>query len=199
MEFTEDKSKNDKLDALSQYISLLNKSMVRMDGFIGDILDYSRNARLTIKKEEIPLFELVNEILNQHRYMNGKKHNLKVENKIMPSTIIQSDRLRLTIILSNLISNSFKFYDANKKNPYINILAKKNGSKILLYVKDNGIGIPVKHQNKVFDMFYRASNQDVGSGLGLYIAQESVQRINGTIECESVEKKGTTFTLQIPI
>ncbi|MGB3181161.1 MAG: HAMP domain-containing sensor histidine kinase [Cyclobacteriaceae bacterium] len=65
-------------------------------------------------------------------------------------------------------------------------------------VKDNGLGIPKDQQDKVFAMFYRASNQGNGAGLGLYIIKETMEKLNGSIELVSEVNTGTTFILSIP-
>ncbi|HZX74479.1 MAG TPA: ATP-binding protein, partial [Cyclobacteriaceae bacterium] len=83
--------------------------------------------------------------------------------------------------------------------PYILIEAKRNGEEITMRVIDNGSGIPEKHLPKIFDMFYRASENSQGSGLGLYIVKEALQKLGGTIWVESEFKIGSTFTISIPL
>jgi signal transduction histidine kinase len=67
-----------------------------------------------------------------------------------------------------------------------------------IIVKDNGIGISKENQEKIFDMFYRVSENSVGSGLGLYIVKEIVEKLDGKIEVESEPGKGTAFSIHIP-
>jgi signal transduction histidine kinase len=70
--------------------------------------------------------------------------------------------------------------------------------KLLIQVTDNGSGIEPEHQQKVFQMFYRASEQAKGSGLGLYIVQETLLKLGGSISLSSQLGEGTTFTLYLP-
>ena len=65
-------------------------------------------------------------------------------------------------------------------------------------IEDNGIGIPEKEKAKVFNMFYRANEQSKGSGLGLYIVKETVEKLEGTITLKSEEGQGTTFEIYLP-
>jgi|GEM_PF-3407053 len=198
MEFEKEGDDNEKMQNIGSYLPLLLKSMDRMDNFIKDILDYSKNTRVKIYFEEVAIYEMINEILEQYKFANSNK-NFKTENQTKPGTIVFSDKLRLNIILSNLISNSFKFYDSNKELPYIQVKVSQTSDSLVLMVKDNGIGIPSDYHDKVFDMFHRASNQEVGAGLGLYILKECVQRLNGTVHFDSEVGKGTVFTINLPI
>jgi signal transduction histidine kinase len=67
-----------------------------------------------------------------------------------------------------------------------------------IFIRDNGIGIDKDNQGKVFDMFYRVSNKSIGSGLGLYIVKEAVEKLNGVIQLESETGKGTEFSIRLP-
>jgi signal transduction histidine kinase len=91
-----------------------------------------------------------------------------------------------------------KYYNKAEKHPFINIVAQVNSDRALIFVEDNGIGIPEEYQQKVFDMFYRASSQAQGSGLGLYILKETLNRLNGKINVVSGRDIGTTFIVEIP-
>lgn len=70
--------------------------------------------------------------------------------------------------------------------------------KITLVMEDNGIGISSQHLPRIFEMFYRATESSKGSGLGLYIVQEAINRLHGTIAVTSVEREGTRFTITLP-
>jgi signal transduction histidine kinase len=67
-----------------------------------------------------------------------------------------------------------------------------------MVVEDNGQGIPIEHQARIFEMFYRATEKNVGSGLGLYIVQENLKKLKGTISLDSEPGRSTTFTIEIP-
>lgn len=80
----------------------------------------------------------------------------------------------------------------------MNIDIKQSNGNTQIIVKDNGIGIKTEYQEKVFKMFYRASERSYGSGLGLYIIHETIKKLNGTITLESQEGEYCIFTIEIP-
>ncbi|MFZ6012412.1 MAG: sensor histidine kinase, partial [Bacteroidota bacterium] len=113
---------------------------------------------------------------------------------------ICADMIRLRIILNNLVSNAIKFhrFDGYVK-PYVKITLVKSDSRYVITVADNGKGIGDSHVKHIFDMFYRASEDSQGSGLGLYILRESVLKLGGTVEVKSHIGDGTTFTVNLPV
>jgi signal transduction histidine kinase len=114
-------------------------------------------------------------------------------------TRMKVDKTRLRIILSNLINNSIKYQDVRKSHRSITIGIRSSSNEHSICVRDNGIGIATEHLAKVFDMFYRASENSSGSGLGLFITQEAVEKIGGTITVESKIGEGTSFTVKLPL
>ena len=112
--------------------------------------------------------------------------------------ILNTDSMRLKIVLSNLIDNSLKYRDEKKEKPFIRIEAAERDDVKLIIVKDNGVGIDQAYLDKIFHMFFRASENSKGSGLGLYIVKETLGKINGSIQVESSLGSGTTFMVRIP-
>jgi signal transduction histidine kinase len=111
---------------------------------------------------------------------------------------VQVDKLRLSIILTNVISNAIKYSDRNKPNPQVEVDFKVKDDQVYITVTDNGIGIRKEQLTKVFDMFYRASERSSGAGLGLYITMEAVKTLGGDIRVDSKNGEGTTFEIVIP-
>lgn len=101
----------------------------------------------------------------------------------------------MELILNNLLSNAFK-YTAEGKS--ITVILKEEGNMLLLLVKDTGSGIPTDKQGKIFERFYQADNEHLGSGIGLSLVQRLVELHHGHIEVESAEGIGTTFTVCLP-
>ncbi|HMQ00690.1 MAG TPA: sensor histidine kinase, partial [Cyclobacteriaceae bacterium] len=81
---------------------------------------------------------------------------------------------------------------------YIKIRAARNSDATSIEIEDNGEGIRAEYQPNIFNMFYRASENTKGSGLGLYIAKETVNRIGGNIAFQSEYGKGSVFTIEVP-
>lgn len=179
-------------------ISLINGRVQKLDQFIRDILNHSRNIRLDVVYEPVQPSLLVQEVINQLNHMKdfGKQ---KIENLIPESFTVQTDRNRLQIILSNLISNAVKYYDPAKPDPYIRIQADKNKTHWVLTVSDNGIGIEDEHLKNLFTMFYRAHAHGEGSGLGLYIVHEICRKMGGNVTVKSKYGSGTAFSVTLPL
>ncbi len=178
-------------------LGMMKQSITKLDSFIEDIISYSRNSRMEIEKDEINFEELINESQQTLKYMeNDSLCKIKVE--IDQKGKFISDRRRILIIMNNLISNSIKYYDKSKPNCFINIIVHSDLSKAIITIEDNGIGIADEKQEKVFEMFYRATTLSKGSGLGMYIAAETLIKLNGTITLKSTLNIGSTFTVTIP-
>ncbi len=178
-------------------ISMLNKSVIKLDNFIEDILHYSRNSRAKIEKDEIRFEELVQETRESHNFMGGpKKMNLMVE--INQQEKFVSDKRRISVVLNNLVSNAIKYSDPSKDHSFIKIIVDCSPQNAVIAIEDNGIGIAQKDIGKIFEMFYRATVSSTGSGLGLYILKESLDKLDGKIDVESKLNEGTKFTVEIP-
>lgn len=184
--------------AQSEYLKLMMTRVNVMDKFIRDIIDYSRNARLPTAKEILNLHSLCNQVIENVRYLDVTK-SPEIKVVMDREFLVFSDPARLQVILSNLISNAVKYADVNKEMILITITASKSSKSFSFSVEDNGIGISEAHQDKIFNMFYRASENATGSGLGLYIVKESLEKLKGTITCKSTPGKGSIFTVTVPM
>jgi len=181
--------------ALAQYLGLMNDSITKLDSFISDITDYSRNLRLSTVSKKVDLELLANELFTSLAYMSPHKIDFSV--KVSGRTNFYSDPDRLKLILNNLISNSIR-YRSKSKSLKISIDVKKGREFTSIKVTDNGIGIAEKYQSKIFNMFYRANDQNTGSGLGLFIVKETADKLNGKIKLTSKLDRGTIITITLP-
>ena len=181
----------------STYYDMMTKSITKLDKFIQDIIHYSKNTRLVVKKEVIDFHLLVEETFEDLHYIEGADSIEKIV-LIQKDATFVSDRSRLHMIFNNIISNAIRYRNPHRNKSYINVKIKVTHSKCFIEIKDNGIGIGNEHVTKVFDMFYRASASKTGSGLGLYIVKEAIQAIQGEILVQSALGKGTKFTLILP-
>jgi signal transduction histidine kinase len=182
-------------DELAQIMKLIQGRVLAQDNFIREIIDYSRNTRTDTVLEKISLRPLVCEIIETLKFDSlADKIVFKVQ--MTEDLTITSDRIRLTVILSNLIGNAIKYHDFSKSNPYIVI--GYHPDRCCLYVEDNGTGVMNEHKEKIFNMFYRGSDRVTGSGLGLFIAKEAVNKLGGKIELRSEYEQGSTFSVMLP-
>jgi len=180
------------------YLEMMEKSVKKLEAFIADVINYSRNTRAPIQRTTVAFGAFVQQLLDDHQYApNYAKIAFTVEDNL--SSPLQSDEMRLKIIFNNLISNAIKFhFIGNGKQPYVKITANEEGSGFVFTVEDNGTGIQPELKDRIFDMFFRATDSVQGSGLGLYILRETVNKLNGQVEVRSALGVGTTFIISLP-
>ena len=179
-------------EELKQIIKMIQGRVLAQDNFIREIIDYSRNTRTETVNEPINLKKSVEEVIDTLKF-DGQADKITFRVKIEDDFELTSDRIRLTVILSNLIGNAIKYHDLQKESPYIEIGFLQDANS--LYVEDNGQGVMPQHQQKIFNMFYRGSDRVTGSGLGLFITKEAVHKLGGNISLKSVYGEGSTFTV----
>ncbi|MEK6782974.1 MAG: HAMP domain-containing sensor histidine kinase [Bacteroidota bacterium] len=184
-------------DESKQYLEMMESRVLHLDSFIKEIIDYSRNSRLQVRTDKVNLRNLVKDVIDSLRFSEHASQ-IKIEILVSPDSHVTTDTNRLKVVLTNLVSNSISYADFTKKIPLIQIEAIANDVETKILVKDNGLGVAEEHRDKIFDMFYRASDNSKGSGLGLYIVAETLERINGSIELNSELGKGTTVTVALP-
>lgn len=178
------------------YLEKINNSALQQDSFIKEILDQSRNSRLEVKKEEILFEPLIDETFNQLKFATSTGTAVEKIVHVKQDGSFYSDRWRLKVILNNIISNSIRY--RNGHDPVIKVNVDITDHKATVEIEDNGRGIPPEHLQNVYQMFYRATDDGAGSGLGLYIVKETMDKLHGMINIESEEGKGTKVKLEIP-
>jgi signal transduction histidine kinase len=188
-----------KLDhsGIDHYLDMMRAKIHDLEDFIKEIISYSRNARMEVKKQPVNLKQTVDEVTEALTFSVGNP-DIRIENLVSEDMIVHTDSVRLKIVLSNLIDNSLKYRDEQKEKPFIRIEAAQRDDVKVIVVKDNGVGIDQVYLEKIFQMFFRASESSKGSGLGLYIVKETLGKINGSIQVESSLGAGTTFMVRIP-
>ncbi|MBX2961013.1 MAG: HAMP domain-containing histidine kinase [Cyclobacteriaceae bacterium] len=189
---------NPKPDEVNRYLNMMGQRVSALDKFIKDITDYSRNNRLEITKDRVNVYELAQNIWESLMYC-AEAQSINFINEIPQDLIIENDSKRLHIVLANLISNAIRYHDNRKENKYIRVFHHDIGSSFSLHIEDNGQGIAPEIQKKVFDMFYRGNETSQGSGLGLYIVKETINKLAGTVHLYSQPRKGSTFIITLPL
>ncbi len=182
---------------LRQYNQLMRGRVNDLEKFIQEIMDYSRNARQELKTEKIELKPLIEKMVLDLCYAEEAK-GVITEVVVEDAVCLVSDPARLKIILTNLFANSLKYRDPAKPQSVLRVHARSEPGKTVIEVVDNGIGIAPEHLPKVFDMFYRATEKSLGSGLGLYIAREAAKRLGGFLTVSSRLGEGASFLLHVP-
>lgn len=180
-----------------EYISLIKKSLLKLDVYIEEINDFFKGERLEIKKEKIELKHLISEEIDNLRDFH-ETERIDIALDVDQQVDFYSDTFRVKTIITNLISNAIKYADFTKSAPSLRVEVEVNALMCIIRVQDNGIGIESQYQSKIFDRFFRATGQAYGNGIGLFIVKDTVQRLNGSIDVSSMKDVGTTFLVEIP-
>jgi PAS domain S-box-containing protein len=179
------------------YLNKIEGRVKKLDEFIKSMLNYARVNRSEIVYEHISLKEMIEGCIQELEYLDSfssVKTHVAVKNE---RVLFKTDPLRIRIVLSNIISNAYKYYNPSVKS-HLKIHAVITPNAVEISFRDNGIGIKKEYVKKVFDMFYRATEKSQGSGLGMYIVKQAVDKLKGTINVKSTFSKGTNIKIIVP-
>jgi len=181
-----------------EYFDRIEERILKMDEFIKSMLNYSRANRLDLMNEDVHFPDIIAACITDLEYLDGFKEFNIIEIYDGDFSKLKVDKLRLSIVFSNIISNAFKYRNTNSHDSYLKIsISYKYGSLLILF-EDNGIGIDQKYLEQVFDMFFRATEKSEGSGLGMYIVKQAVEKLKGSVSVSSELNKGTLIRVEIP-
>lgn len=179
-----------------EHAEMIRNSINRLDDFIKNILSYSRNNRIQLEIQKIPLQQTTLDIVESLQSMTDAK-GIAFGIDIKEQQPFYTDSLRFNTIMENLISNAIKHHKKSVSGRYIKITGYSDKEKLQLTIADNGIGIAPEYHQKIFDMFFRVSGNTDGSGIGLYIVKDTIEKLNGFIDVASELDNGTTFTITL--
>lgn len=168
----------------------------KMHILLSDLLELSRIGRILNPPEEVDLAQVIREAIETlDAHLRSKK---VVVNSPLDMPIVYGDRVRLREVFENLIDNAAK-YAGDQPNPMIEIGTKEEGNELVIFVRDNGIGIEPQYQNKVFGLFDKLNPNSEGTGIGLALIKRIIETHGGRIWVESEGLgKGSTFCFTIP-
>jgi signal transduction histidine kinase len=188
LEFGEEKAR--------MFMGLIEERIKKLDGVISDILSLSRTKKFEVKIEPVRLRDLMDDVVADIKF-NKNASSIKLDYQYDPTHVFRSDYGQMKIVLCNLIGNAIKYHNLDQPNPYIKVAFQRFEDYIEISVEDNGQGIPEDSLPQIFEMFYRASINTEGTGLGLYIVNEALTKVKGSIAVESAFGKGSTFRIQL--
>ena len=187
----------EKMPEVSIYFQHIMKTATKLDVILEDLLTFTKLKTAQLKKTRIDARTMIQDILETFSHFNGFER-LKISMDIQEEEPFVTDEKTLYSILQNLIENAIKYQDSHKEESWLNITIIATTTQTTISFEDNGSGISESHLAKIFDMFYKVNDKSIGSGLGLYILKQAVQKLPGTVQVKSIQGKGSTFTIVLP-
>ncbi len=184
-------------EVICNYLNMMDKTSVRLDKILRTLIDM-----ISIKQEEpdyttVTFATIVQKVIESKKYSDV--HAMDISLDFEKDAILKTDTEILVLILENLVENALKFRDKNKCKHELKISLVQFPHKNQITISDNGLGILKEYQSKVFDMFYRANDNFPGSGLGLYIARNFVEKLQGRLSLKTEYCIGTSVLIELPV
>ncbi len=190
----EDFQKTKNLDEFKTSIKKIEEHVERARKVVHNMLGYAR--KMEPRLEDVDVNQTLTQtigLLENYASIN----NINIRTDFAPDIpIIASDQSRLQQVFLNLISNAI---DAIGKDGRVEVLSRMGGGRITVEIVDNGPGIPLEMQKRIFDPFVTTKQAGKGTGLGLWISYNIMEKLGGKISFSSQARKGTTFTVEIPV
>lgn len=182
----------------NSYFKLIEKSVHNLDTILMDLLNITRITQGSVMLEEININEVILKIISSFENL-PEYTNIHWELDLDKDIKLRLDKSLVNNIFQNLIINAIKYQDKSKEKSTIKISTIKKHNELMVQIEDNGEGIPETLQRNVFDMFFRGNTKSSGTGLGLYIVKNAIEKSGGRVILESEEKRGTIFTVYLPL
>lgn len=185
-----------------KYLNDIHFSAQRLNTLVKLLLNVSRieSGKVAVETGPVELVAFIDACLREHQVLCEKKKLIIVFSEHPQKLMVTTDKNLLDYILKNLLGNAIQY---TQEGGRVEVTAQEQQNSVLVTVQDTGIGIPKKEQARIFGKFIRASNavnaKPDGTGLGLYIVQESVHLLGGNIRFESEEGRGSTFFVELPL
>jgi len=186
------------INQIYEYLTFIEKRMADLDRFTRSMLSYGKEQRSEVRIEAIDFENMVQHCWLDLQYIATfarLKKTIRVEKNYLT---FYNDSFRLGIILSNILSNAVKYQNLHCEDSFVDVHILQNYDHAIITIRDNGIGVEQAYIDKIFDMFFRATDKNEGSGLGMYIVQQTVERLDGEISFESALGEGTTIIIRLP-
>jgi two-component system response regulator PhcR len=181
-------------ESSGDYWSLIETCSNKLDYYIQKTLQYYKNNKTVSEHSLIDFHQLIPELIDLYSYADKEtKFMVDIDQKML----FYGDSFRIEVILGNLISNAIKYQKETELNKKVNIYIAVKRDLVEISIHDNGMGILNEHLENIFTQFFK-SKVNHGSGLGLFIVKEALNKINGKIAVSSDPTEGTTFKITIP-
>jgi len=184
------------MEQIKSYTLLMKDSLEKQDQFINEMLTFIQSKHTGLIKKECSLNMIIENVLTQNHYVKEGKEVHFYKELLLDQ--IESDSLKLQVILNNLVSNAVKYSDTKKDEQWVKVKTYRADSEAIIEIEDNGLGIRKNDQERIFDKFYLSGINKKSSGLGLYLVKDAVKQMNGRIQVKSEEGLYSRFTISIP-
>jgi PAS domain S-box-containing protein len=180
-----------------RYLGLMDRAANRLDRILVDLIEATQVKQGAVEYAELTVTPFVQQIIES---LSGRPNfdKMAFTLDIEPDMKVMTDKKYFLSIIQNYIDNSIKYRDPKKEPCLSHISIREEGDFIQIAVKDNGLGIEADVRHRVFDMFFRGTKEATGSGLGLYIVQQSAEKLGGRVWLESEFGVGSTFYCELP-
>jgi len=180
-----------------EYLDIIDKNIQKLDKYIKNIISYYQNSRSEELLESINFSQMIEQEIEM---LTGNDSDVIFEVNVQQNSEFIGDHFRIRLVINNLISNAIKYRNPEVSEHRIKIDIDVNQTEANIIISDNGIGIHEDHLENIFKMFYRAQlhHNKQGSGLGLFIVKESIDKLEGTVTVKSKPSVGTIFEVKTP-
>jgi PAS domain S-box-containing protein len=180
-----------------QFLGRIRRGVAQMSDLISGLLDYSRMERRTMEHQRVDVPALVAQVIEGFS-ADIDSTRVRLSLRLEPM-VLQLDREGMAVVLRNLVGNAIKFSRATEQ-PEVEIGARTENGRRILWVRDNGVGFDMKYHDRIFGIFQRLQRAEdyQGTGLGLALVAKAVQRMGGRVWAESQPGQGATFFLEFP-
>lgn len=182
---------------MEKFVSLMDHSISKLNRILNDLTQVAYVKEGKVSKVKVEFHQFVTDLIKEYNIHPDFK-GVAVILEIDTDLAFNSDIILLESIFRNLIENSAKYKNIDAGDNYIKIKSWRISEGIFIRVEDNGIGIPDEAQSMVYDMFFRGTKESQGTGLGLYIVKNAIDKLNGEITIDSTHAKGCAFNVFLP-
>lgn len=184
-------------DGAQTYLGLIERTIDKMDEVLLGLLEVTWIKQGSLEYVELELKDLVSIVQRAIEHAPGYD-TVEFIYDIPEGFLLNSDAKLMSSVLQNLIFNAIKYHREEGEDKWVRVSASRTATTTSISVEDNGPGIPVEARDRLFDMFFRASLKSHGSGLGLYIVKNSIEKMHGNVRLKSQVGVGTEFIVELP-
>jgi len=187
----------DEPEKQAEYLEYIEQTLHVLNNHLRNIISFNQNKLEKLEYESLELSSFLSDILGEFRFYPGFDA-LDVHVNVQQDSTFVSDMSRLNLILSNLVINSIKYRDIRKPKHELSIRAHCTEGYLELRIRDNGIGIEKENLSRVKEIFFREATDRLGSGIGLFIVNETIEKMGGEMRIESEKGHYTEFIITLP-